>query len=77
MQAKAYKENIFVHHAVQVDKGPLTITWCMLAEETYQAYLSALNIPKEHREDDFLQIGVWVVHHPQFVIQELKKVHSK
>ena len=64
-------------YIMQVDKGSLMITWCMLAEETYQAYLSALNIPKEHREDDFLQIGVWVVHHPQFVIQELKKVHSK
>ena len=64
-------------HIMQIDKGSLMITWCMLAEETYQAYLSALNIPKEHREDDSLQIGVWVVHQPQFIIQELKKAHSK
>ena len=64
-------------HIMQIDKGSLTITWCMLAEETYQAYLSALNIPKEHREDDFLQIGFWVVYHPQFVIQELRKVHGE
>ena len=64
-------------HIMQIDKGSLTITWCILVEEAYQAYLSALSIPKEHREEDFLQIGIWVVHHPQFVIQELKKVHGE
>lgn len=64
-------------HIMKIDKGSLTITWCILAEETYQAYLLALKIPQEFREDDFLQIGVWVVHHPQFVIQELKRVHSE
>ena len=60
-----------------INKGSLTVIWCTLAEETYQAYLLALAVPQECREDDFLQIGVWVVHHPQFVIQELKKVHSE
>ena len=64
-------------HIMQVNKGSLMITWCMLAEEAYQAYLSALNIPEGCREDDVLQIGVWVVHQPQFVIQELKKIHGK
>ena len=64
-------------YIVKIDKGSLTVTWCILAEEAYQAYLLALAVPQECREDDFLQIGVWVAHHPQFVIQELKKVHSE
>ena len=60
-------------HIMQINKGSLTITWCILAEETYQAYLLALSIPQEQRNDDFLQIGMWVVFHPQSVIRELKK----
>ena len=64
-------------HITKIDKGSLTVTWCILAEEAYQAYLLALAIHQECREDDFLQIGVWVAHHPQFVILELKKVHSE
>ena len=64
-------------HFMKIDKGSLIVTWCILAEETYQAYLLALAVPQKCREDDFLQIGVWVAHHPQFVIQELKKVHSE
>ena len=63
-------------HIMKIRGGSLTITWCILAEETYQAYLLALNIPRELRQDDFLQIGPWVAFHPQFVIQELKKVHG-
>ena len=64
-------------HIMQIDKGSLTITWCILAEETYQAYLLALGIPQDQRNDDFLQIGIWVVFHPQSVIQELKKSYSE
>ena len=64
-------------HIMQITEGSLTVTWCILAEEAYQAYLLALAVPQECREDDFLQIGVWVAHHPQFVIQELKRVHSE
>ena len=61
-------------HIMRIVKGSLTITWSILAEETYQAYLLALNIPQELRTDDFLQIGAWVVFHPQLVMQELKKL---
>lgn len=60
-------------HIMQIVKGSLTITWCITAEETYEAYLLALNVPQELRNDDFLQIGTWVVFHPQSVIQELRK----
>ena len=60
-------------HVMQINKGSLTITWCILAEETYYAYLLALGIPQDQRNDDFLQIGTWTVFHPQSVIQELKK----
>ena len=77
---KKYEPNLAKHiamHIMQIDDGSLTITWCILAEETYQAYLLALNIPQECREDDFLQIGMWIVYHPHHVIEELKKVHSE
>ena len=45
-------------HIMQIEKGSLTITWYILADETYQAYLLALGIPQEFREDDYLQIGM-------------------
>ena len=61
---------------VRIDKGSVTITWCILAEKTYQAYLLSLNVPQELRMDDFLQIGSWVVFHPQLVIQKLRKAHG-
>ena len=63
-------------HIMQVEKGSLTITWCILAEEVYRGYQLALNIPQESRQDTFLQIGKWVVFHPQSVLQELKKAHG-
>ena len=63
-------------HIMQIDKGSLTITWCILAEQTYQAYLLALNIPQELREDDFLQIGTSLIYPSQSVIQDLERVHS-
>lgn len=61
---------------MQIGSGSLTITWCVMAEEAYQAYLLSLMTPQEFREDDFLQIGPWVVYHPQSVLQELNKQHS-
>ena len=64
-------------HIMEIKCGSLMITWCILAEVTYQAYLLALNTPQEFRGDDFLQIGTWVTYKPQFVIQELKRFHSK
>ena len=63
-------------HIMQIDKGSLRITWCILAEEAYRTYLFALSIPQELHRDDFLQIGPWVVFHPQFVMQKLKKIHG-
>ena len=63
-------------HIMQINKGSLTSTWCIVAEETYQAYLLALGIPQEQRNDDFLQIGTWVVFHPRSVIWELEKSHG-
>ena len=64
-------------HIMQIKKGSLTIIWCIAAEETYEAYLLALSIPQESREDHFLQIGWWVAYPPQFVIQELERVYGK
>ena len=63
-------------HIMQIDKGSLTITWCISAEDKYKAYLLSLGIPQEQRNDDFLQIGTWVVFHPQSVICEFKKFHG-
>ena len=63
-------------HIMLIVSGSLTITWCILAEEAYQAYLLSLITLQEFRDDDFLQIGPWVVYHPQSVLQELKKCHG-
>ena len=63
-------------HVLQIRSGSLTITWCISAEDKYKAYLLSLGIPQEQRNDDFLQIGTWVVFHPQYVICELKKSHG-
>jgi len=63
-------------HIMEITTGSLTITWSVLAEETYQAYLLALNVPQELRKDAYLQIGTWIVYHPQSVIQELRKAHG-
>ena len=71
-----FAENIALH-IMQIEKGSLTITWCILAEETYEAYLLALSVPQEYREDDYLQIGTWVAYRAEFVIQELKKVYGE
>ena len=62
---------------MEITSGSLTITWCVVAEETYEAYLLALKVPQELRPDDFLQIGMWIAYPPQFVIQELERFHSK
>ena len=70
-----FAENIALH-IMQIEKGSLTITWCILAEETYQAYLLALSVPQESR-DDYLQIGTRVVYRAEFVIQELKKAYGE
>ena len=64
-------------HIMKINKGSLTITWYISAEQTYQTYLLALSIPQELREDDFLQIGTWVAYTSQSVIQELKRVHGE
>jgi len=63
-------------HIMEITKGSLTITWSVLAEKAYQAYLLALIVPQESRKDDYLQIGTWIVYHPQSVIQELKKAYG-
>ena len=64
-------------HIMKIEKGSLLITWCIAAEETYEAYLLALNVSQELRVDDFLQIGMLVAYPPQFVIKELERVHSE
>lgn len=63
-------------HIMRVEKGSLSITWCILADEAYNAYQLALNIPQRSRMDTILQIGEWKVFHPQSVLQELEKAHG-
>ena len=58
-------------HIMEIGNGSLIITWCILAEEAYQAYLLALSVPQELMKDDFLQIGTWIVFHPQLLIKKL------
>ena len=63
-------------HIMVIERGSLIITWSILSEDAYQAYLLALSIPQESRNDDLLQIGPWVIFHPQFVIQKLRTAHD-
>lgn len=62
---------------MQIKSGSITITWCVAAEEAYCAYQLALKIPQGSREDTFLQIGEWVVFHPQSVLREIRKAHGQ
>ena len=50
----------------------LTVTWLVPTDKVYHHFLSVLTIPQESRQENFLQIGTWVVHHPQSVLQKLK-----
>ena len=57
-----------------IEEGSLRITWLIPTDTVYyEAYLSALMIPKELRLDSYLQIGDWVVHHPHYALQNLQK----
>ena len=55
----------------------LSITWLIPSDKVYQYFLSALTLPQKSRKEDFLQIGAWVVHHPQSVLQKLKMEFGK
>ena len=57
---------------IDIHHNCVTITWLIPTDKAYQFFLSALTVPQESREDDFLQIGVWEVYQPQFVLQKLR-----
>ena len=57
---------------VKVIANCLTIVSLVPTDKVYQLFLSVVIIPQESRQEDFLQIGSWVVHHPKSVLQELR-----
>lgn len=57
---------------IELSHKCLGITWLIPSDKVYQYFLSALTVPQKSRKEDFLQIGAWVVHHPQSVLQKLK-----
>ena len=60
-----------------IEEGSLRITWFIPTDAVHQAYLSALVLPKELRQDSYLQIGDWIIHHPIHVLKNLHKEHCK
>ena len=59
-----------------IEEGSLSISWLISSDKVYQAFLSLLTVPQERRQDDFLQVGAWVVYHPQVVLVEQRKLYS-
>ena len=60
-----------------IEEGSLRITCLIPTNSVYQAYLSTLVLPQELRRDSYLQIGDWIVHHPVYVLHNLRKEHCK
>ena len=61
----------------ELSRKCLSITWLIRSDKVYHYFLSALTLPQESRKEDFLQIGAWVAHHPQSVLQKLKMEFGK
>ena len=61
---------------ISITANCISITWLVPTDKVYELFLFALTIPQQSREDDFLQIGSWIVYQPQFVLQELKKKYG-
>ena len=53
---------------MEIGEGSLKISWLIATNDVYEAFLCLLVVPQELRRDDFLQVGAWVVHHPQSVL---------
>ena len=66
--------NKIAMNIMNVVENCISITWLVPTDKVYELFLFALTIPQQSREDDFLQIGSWIVYHPQSVLQELKKI---
>ena len=57
---------------VKVIANCLTIISLVPTDKIYQIFLSMIIVPQESRQEDFLQIGTWLVHYPQSVLQKLR-----
>jgi len=64
--------NIALLPMTRVVVNCLSITWLVPTDKAYQLFLFALTMPQQSRQDDYLQIGNWMVYHPQSVLQKLK-----
>jgi len=62
-------------HVMDIQENCIIITYLISTNEVYQTFLSALTVPQESRLNGSLQIGAWMVYHPQSVLQELRKNH--
>jgi len=63
-------------YVMDIWENCIIITYLISTNEVYQTFLSALTVPQESRLNGSLQIGAWMVYHPQSVLQELKKNHD-
>jgi len=62
---------------MEIGEGSLEIFWLISTNNVYEAFLSLLSEPQERRNDDFLQVGAWVVYHPQSVLVELRDTYGQ
>ena len=70
---KPYLVKKIVKLIAVIKENSISITWLIPTDTVYEYYLSTLIMPQELRQDSYLQIGDWVVHHPLHVLQVLQK----
>jgi len=67
----------FALDIMYIDEGSLKISWLILTNDVYQSFLTLIAVPQEDRNDDYLKVGAWLVHHPQNVLPKLKKYYGQ
>ena len=60
-----------------IEEGSLKILWLIATNDVYQTFLSLIAVPQEERNDDYLKVGAWTVHHPHSVLLELQKIDGQ
>ena len=66
----------FALDIMYIDGGSLKISWLIATNDVYKSFLSLIAVPQEEQIYDVLQVGAWVVHHPQRVLQEYRKLYG-
>ncbi|XP_065896972.1 uncharacterized protein [Dysidea avara] len=77
LKDRSYLEGMIAQLVVKkIEKGCITITGDIPTSTVYQSYLSSLIMIHQSQFIEHLQIGAWVVHSPQHVVQDQKRQYS-